>query len=66
MEINFGTFRFGYESMIIEHVSSKEICEVYTNVIILESENIKYPVGAKVEQLTIGKILYFDTSLILE
>jgi hypothetical protein len=44
-KVVFNGFSFSYEEMIIEHI------DVYTNIIVLESNNPKFKIGDKIEQI---------------
>jgi hypothetical protein len=57
---SYNRFTFSFEERVIEEIDSKEYCEIYSNIVVLESENPKFPVGTKVEQLTVSTSFYFE------
>ncbi len=57
---SYNRFTFSFEENVIEEIDIDEYCEIYSNIVVLESKNPKFPVGTKVEQLTISVSLHFE------
>lgn len=56
----FNGFTFSYEEKCVEEIAFDEYCEVYSDIIVLESNNPKFKKGDKIEQITIACTVHFE------
>lgn len=58
--ITFNEFTFSYEEKCVVKIAFDEYCEVYSDIIVLESNNPKFKKGDKIEQITIASTVHFE------
>ena len=58
--VDFNGFKFKYSEHIIERVSETEYVDIYSNIIVLESNNIKFKINDTIDQISISRTIYFE------
>ena len=53
-------FTFTYDEKVIEELEDNEYIEVYSNVVVVKSNNPKFKAGAKIEQISVSVALHFE------
>ena len=53
-------FTFTYDEKVIEELEDNEYVEVYSNVVVVKSNNPKFKAGAKIEQISVSVALHFE------
>jgi hypothetical protein len=53
-------FTFTYDEKVIEEIEANEYVEVYSNVVVVKSNNPKFKAGAKIEQISVSVALHFE------
>jgi hypothetical protein len=53
-------FTFTYDEKVIEEIEANEYVEVYSNVVVVKSNNPKFKAGAKIEQISVSVVLNFE------
>jgi hypothetical protein len=56
----FNGFTFSYEDKCVEEIGMNDYGEVYSDIIVLESNNPKFKKGDKIEQITVSITLHFE------
>jgi hypothetical protein len=51
---------FTYDEKVIEEIEDNEYVEVYSNVVVVKSNNPKFKAGAKIEQISVSVALHFE------
>lgn len=58
--IIFNGIHFSYEKKYIDIIYENEIVEIYSNIVILKSDNNKFKQGDKIEQISICSKIHFE------
>ncbi len=53
-------FTFTYDEKVIEEIEANEYVEVYSNVVVLKSNNPKFKAGTKIEQISVSVAIHFE------
>lgn len=53
-------FTFTYNEKVIEEIEDNQYVEVYSNVVVVKSNNPKFKAGAKIEQISVSVALHFE------
>lgn len=56
----FNGFTFSYETVTTEPYELNEYCDVYSNIVVIESDNPKFKKGDKLDQITVSIKLHFE------
>ncbi len=57
---SFHGFTFSYEEKHVEEIDTNDYGEVYSGVVVLESNNPKFQRGDKIDQITVSVTLHFE------
>lgn len=58
--LSFNKFTFSYEEKHVEQIDESELVEVYSKIVILESNNHKFKKGDKIDQISIVSKIHFE------
>jgi hypothetical protein len=53
-------FTFTYDEKVIEEIEDNEYVEVYSNVVVVKSNNPKFKAGTKIEQISVSVAIHFE------
>lgn len=53
-------FTFTYDEKVIEEIEDNQYVEVYSNVVVVKSNNPKFKAGAKIEQISVSVAIHFE------
>jgi hypothetical protein len=53
-------FTFTYDGKVIEEIEANEYVEVYSNVVVVKSNNPKFKAGTKIEQISVSVAVHFE------
>lgn len=57
---SFNGFTFSYEEKHVEEIGTNDYCEIYSGVVVFESNNPKFQRGDKIDQITVSVTLHFE------